>query len=111
MSKAHLMLLIAILCETIGTSALNASQQFTRLWPTALMTVAYVASFYCLSLALKSMPVGVAYAMWSGLGIVLIAVMGFVLFGQRLDLPALLGMGLIVAGVVVMNLFSATTSH
>ncbi|WP_407636993.1 DMT family transporter [Actibacterium mucosum] len=105
------MLLLAILTETIGTTALNASQQFTKAWPTALMVVAYVASFYCMSHALKTMPVGIVYAIWSGLGIVLIAFMGFLVFGQRLDLPAVAGMGLIVAGVLVMHLFSNTTSH
>ncbi|MBU2962291.1 QacE family quaternary ammonium compound efflux SMR transporter [Citreicella sp. C3M06] len=107
----YLILAIAVLAETIGTSALQASQQFSRLGPSALSVVAYAIAIYLLSMALKFMPVGVAYAIWSGLGIVLIAVIGFIAFGQRLDLPAVAGIGLILAGILVINLFSATTGH
>ena len=107
----YLILAIAVLAETIGTSALQASQQFTRIAPSALSIAAYAIAIYLLSMALKFMPVGVAYAIWSGLGIVLIAIIGFVAFGQKLDLPAVAGIGLILAGILVINLFSATTGH
>lgn len=95
----------------MGTTALQASQQFTKLWPSVLVVVAYAVSFYLLALTLRVMPVGIVYAIWSGLGIVLIAAIGYVLFGQKLDLPALLGMAMIVAGIVVINLCSNTTTH
>lgn len=107
----YLYLALAVVAETIGTSALQASQQFTRAWPTALTVVAYAAAFYMLGIALKHFPVGIAYAIWSGLGIVLIAVIGYTVFGQRLDLPAVLGMGLILAGILVIHLFSNATPH
>ncbi len=108
---AYLALILAIAAETIGTSALNASQQFTRLWPSLLVVVSYAASFYLLSLTLKTMSVGIVYAFWSGLGIVFIAAIGYLVFGQRLDLPAILGLGLILAGILVIHLFSTTTTH
>jgi small multidrug resistance pump len=111
MTRIYLPLLAAILLEVLATSALQASQQFTRPWPTALMAIGYLAAFYCLSLALRGIPVGIAYAIWSGLGIVLISAVGWVVFGQRLDLPAILGIGLILAGVLVVQLFSATAGH
>ena len=101
----------AILFETIGTTALQASHQFSRLWPSVLVAVSYAISFYLLAIVLRTMPVGVAYAIWSGLGICLIALIGFVVFGQRLDLPAMLGMGMIIAGVVVIQLFSDNATH
>lgn len=104
-------LLLAILAETVGTTALQASQQFTRLWPSVLCLGSYGVAFYLLSLALKTMPVGVVYAIWSGLGVVFIALIGRIVFGQRLDAPALAGIALILAGVLVINLFSDTTHH
>ncbi|WP_460480072.1 DMT family transporter [Comamonas humi] len=104
-------LLTAITAEVIATSSLKASNGFTRLGPSVLTVLGYGVAFYCLSLTLRHMPVGVAYAVWSGLGVVLITAVSWVLFGQKLDLPALLGMGLIVAGVLVMNLFSKTVGH
>ena len=107
----YLPLFCAIVLETIGTSFLQASQQFTRPVPTAIMAVSYLVSFYLLGLALKTMPVGVAYAIWSGLGIVLISLAGLIVFKQRLDLPAMIGLALIVAGVIVVNVFSNTTPH
>jgi small multidrug resistance pump len=107
----YVWLFIAILAETLGTTALQASQQFTRLWPSLAVVAFYGASFYFMALALKVMPVGVVYAIWSGLGIVLIAGIGFVLFGQRLDLPALAGLALIITGILVIHLFSQTTGH
>ena len=107
----YIYLLTAVVFETIGTSALQASEQFTRPLPLVITAVCYVTTFYFLSLALRGMPVGVAYAIWSGLGIVLIALIGLVWFGQKLDTPALIGLGLIVAGVAVINLFSNTVAH
>jgi len=111
MSKAYLFLILAIVTETVGTSALQASQQFTRLVPSVIVVIAYVLSFYFLALALKSIPVGIAYAIWSGLGIVLIAGIGWWIFGQRIDLPAVLGMGLIILGIAVIHLFSKSAAH
>ncbi|WP_324602992.1 MULTISPECIES: DMT family transporter [Hyphomonas] len=102
---------IAIMFEIIGTTLLQQSQQFTRWLPTLGMALCYGAAFYFLSIALKTIPVGVAYAIWSGMGIVLIALIGLMLFGQKLDLPAIIGMAMIIGGVVVMNLFSKTVSH
>jgi small multidrug resistance pump len=107
----YIYLLTAVVFETIGTSALQASEQFTRPLPLVITAVCYVTTFYFLSLALRGMPVGVAYAIWSGLGIVLIALIGLVWFGQKLDTAALVGLGLIVSGVAVINLFSNTVTH
>ncbi|MCJ8519302.1 DMT family transporter [Pseudorhizobium tarimense] len=107
----YVSLAAAIALEVVGTTFLQQSQQFTRLLPTLLMALCYAAAFYLLSLALRTMPIGVAYAIWSGLGIVLISLVGFFILGQRLDLPAILGIGLIIAGVVVVNVFSSSVSH
>ncbi len=103
---AYLYLGIAIVAEVIATSALKASEGFTRLGPAVITTIGYAAAFYFLSLTLKSIPVGIAYAIWSGIGIVLISVIGLFLFRQTLDLPAVIGIALIVAGVAVINLYS-----
>lgn len=111
MSLAYLFLGIAIIAEVIATSALRAAEGFTVLLPSAIAVVGYVVAFYFLSLTLKTMPVGVAYAIWSGVGIVLVSLVALVLYKQVLDLPAMLGMGLIMAGVAVINLFSKTTGH
>ena len=111
MLTSYLALGVAIVLEVIGTSALQASQQFTRPVPTAITVVTYLGAFYFLSLALKMIPVGIAYAIWSGVGIVLISCAGLILFKQKLDLPAILGLALIIAGVLVINLFSQTVSH
>jgi len=107
----YLYLIVAIVAETIGTTALQASQQFTRLGPSLLVFVAYGFSFYMLGLTLKYMPVGLVYAIWAGPGIVLIALIGLVMFGQRLDLPAILGIGLILSGVLIIHLFSSSSGH
>ena len=107
----YLWLTLAIAFETIGTMALQASQQFTRLAPSLLSAATYAASFYFMALALKTLPVGIVYAIWSGLGIVLIAGFSYLVFGQRLDGPAIAGMGLILAGIVVIHLFSDATPH
>ena len=102
---------LAIVAEVIATSALKASAGFTRLGPSAIVVLGYGTAFYCLSLTLQSLSVGVAYAIWSGLGIVLVTVAAYVLYRQSVDLPALIGMGLIVAGVAVIQLFSKTAGH
>jgi small multidrug resistance pump len=107
----YIWLFFAILTETLGTTALQASQQFTRLWPSVAVVIFYGASFYFMSFALRAMPVGIVYAIWSGLGIVLIALIGYVLFGQRLDLPAVAGLTLIIAGILVIHLYSKTNVH
>jgi small multidrug resistance pump len=107
----YLWLVLAIVAETVGTTALQASQQFTRLVPSLLVVAGYGTAFYLLSLVLRHMPVGVVYAVWSGLGVISIAVIGRVAFGQRLDAPALLGIALILAGVLVIHLFSRTAGH
>lgn len=104
-------LALAIVAEVVATSALQASAGFTRLGPLVLVVLGYGVAFYCLSLTLRTVPVGVAYALWSGLGIVLITAMGWVLYQQRVDAAALLGMALIMAGVAVIQLFSKTTAH
>ena len=106
-----IILLLAVLAETIGTTALQASQQFTKLWPSVLVVVSYATSFYLLSMTLRYLPVGVVYALWSGLGIVLISAIARIVYGQKLDTPALIGLGLIIAGIVVIQLFSKVTPH
>lgn len=111
MMTTYVSLAAAIFLEVIGTTFLQQSQQFTRPVPTLLMALCYGAAFYLLSLALRVMPVGIAYAIWSSLGIVLISVVGLVFLQQRLDLPAIIGIGLIIAGVLVVNLFSTSVSH
>ena len=106
-----LILFISIVAEVIGTSALKASAGFTRLWPSIVVVAGYATAFYCLSLTLKTIPVGMAYAIWSGAGIVLVSLIAWLVFKQSLDLPAIVGMGLIVAGVLVIQLFSQTQAH
>ena len=107
----YLILFLAVAAETVGTSALQASQQFTRLGPSVVVFLAYGVSFWLLSMTLRFMPVGVVYAIWSGVGIVFIAIIGFLVFRQSLDIAAVLGIGLIIAGIVVIQLFSNTTMH
>jgi small multidrug resistance pump len=107
----YLYLSIAIVAEVVATSALNSSEQFTKLVPSLISIVGYAVAFYFLSHVLKTIPVGVAYAIWAGLGIVLIAIAGALVFEQVPDAPAIIGMVLIVAGVVIINVFSKTFSH
>lgn len=107
----YIYLLVAVAAETVGTSALHASQQFSRFMPSVLTVVAYGFSFYMMALTLRFMPVGIVYAIWSGLGIVFIAIIGYLVFGQKLDLPAVLGMSLILAGILVIHMFSKTAGH
>ncbi len=109
--NAYLALALAIVAEVIGTSALKASEGFTRLWPSLIVAVGYALSFYFLTAVLRTVPVGIAYAIWSGLGIVLITVVAYFAYGQTIDAPGLAGMALIIAGVVVINLFSKSAGH
>ncbi|MEX3526711.1 MAG: multidrug efflux SMR transporter [Burkholderia sp.] len=108
---AYAWLAMAIVAEVIGTSALRASEGFTRLLPTLIVIAGYGVAFYGLSLTLKSMPVGIVYAIWSGAGIVLSTLVAIVLYRQVPDLPAVIGLALIIAGVVVLNLFSKMQAH
>lgn len=108
---AYLYLAVAIIAEVIATSALKASKEFTKLVPSAIVIIGYGVAFYCLTLVLRNIPVGITYAIWAGLGIVLIAIVGALLFRQVPDIPAVRGMTLIVSGVVVINVFSKTVSH
>jgi small multidrug resistance pump len=110
-SSGYVWLAIAIVAEVIGTSALRASEGFTRLAPALVVVAGYGLAFYCLSMTLKSMPVGIVYAIWSGVGIVLITLVAMVLYRQIPDLAAVAGLSLIVAGVVVLNLFSNMQAH
>lgn len=109
--KNYLFLAAAIICETIATSSLKKTEQFSRLLPTVIFVVAMSASFYLLTFALRSIPVGIAYAIWSAAGIVLISIVSYFLYKQSLDTPAILGMALIILGVVVINLFSKSGAH
>lgn len=102
---------LAIIAEVIATSALKASNEFTRLTPSLIVVVGYGIAFYFMTISLRVLPVGIMYAIWSGLGIVLISIIGWVFYKQVLDVPAMIGMGLIIAGVVVINLFSTSVSH
>ena len=110
-AAALAVLLVAICLEVTGTAALQASQQFSKPWPTLLMACCYAGSLFLLSVTLKAIPVGIAYAIWSGVGIVLIALVGYFVFKQSLDTPALIGLSLIVAGVIVVNTFSNSIMH
>lgn len=110
MSK-WLLLSIAILAEVFGTSFLKSSEGFTRFWPSMAVIVGYVVAFYFLSLSLKVIPVGIAYAIWAGIGVVLIALIGWIVFSQKLDTPAIIGISMILGGVVVLNVFSNSLSH
>ncbi|MBS7702455.1 multidrug efflux SMR transporter [Chelatococcus asaccharovorans] len=110
-ASSYLYLLIAIVAEVVATTALKASDSFTRLGPTLLTAVGYGLAFYCLSLTLRTIPTGIAYAIWSGVGIVLISAVSWVWFKQSLDAPAFLGLGLIIAGVIIVNVFSGSVGH
>ena len=111
LTLVYAVLVVAIVFEVLGTSAMQAAQHFTRAVPTAMMIVCYGVAFFFLSWSLRYVPVGIAYAIWSGLGIVLISAVGYVVFGQTLDAAAIFGLGLIIAGVLVLNLFSKSTFH
>lgn len=106
-----LLLALAIVSEVIGTAFLKSSEGFTRLWPSVIVLVSYVSAFYLLSLAIRTIPVGIAYAVWAGTGVALIALIGWAFLGQALDTPAMIGIGLIIAGVIVLNAFSSSVPH
>jgi len=107
----YIYLAIAIIAEVAATSALKASEEFTRLFPSIIVVVGYGIAFYFMTLVIRVIPIGITYAVWSGLGIVLVAVVSFFLYKQTLDIPAMIGIALIVSGVVVINVFSKTFSH
>lgn len=107
----YILLSIAIIAEVIATSALKSVEGFTRIGPSAIVIIGYAVAFYFLSLTLKSIPVGIAYAIWSGMGITLVSIIGYYFYDQKLDLPAILGLVLILIGVLVINVFSKTVSH
>lgn len=108
---AYLYLALAILAEMIATSALKASEEFTKLVPSIVVLAGYGLAFYFMTLVLRTIPIGITYAIWSGVGIVLIAIAGAIFYKEIPDLPAIIGMGLIIAGVVVIQLFSKTVAH
>ena len=108
---AYLYLAIAIIAEVAATSALKASSEFTRLLPSLIVVIGYGVAFYFMTLVLRTIPIGITYAVWSGVGIVLVAVIGAFLYKQVPDIPAIIGMGLIIAGVVVIHVFSKTVGH
>ncbi|MEW6346040.1 MAG: multidrug efflux SMR transporter [Paraburkholderia sp.] len=107
----YALLAIAIVAEVVATSALRAAEGFSRVLPSVIVVLGYGVAFYCLSLTLKSIPVGIVYAVWSGAGIVLITLVALVLYRQVPDWPAIVGLGLIISGVVVLNLFSKMQAH
>jgi small multidrug resistance pump len=109
--NAWLTLTLAILAEVVGTSALKASAGFSRLWPSMVVIAGYGVAFYFLSLTLKQIPVGIAYAVWSGAGTVLITLIGVLVFRQKIDLAGMIGIALIIAGVLVLNLLSRSGTH
>jgi small multidrug resistance pump len=102
---------VAIVSEVVATSALKASEQFTKLTPSLVVIIGYCISFYLVTLVIRTIPVGITYAIWSGVGIVLVAVVGAILYKQIPDMPAAIGMGLIIAGVVIINVYSKTFVH
>ena len=109
--EALIFLAIAIVMEVIATTALKSSDSFTRLLPSVISIIGYCIAFWCLTIPMRSIPTGIIYAIWSGAGIVLIGLVGWLVHGQKLDMPAILGMGCIIAGVVIINLFSKSVAH
>ncbi len=110
-ASTYVLLGIAIVAEVIATTALKAADGFSRPGPSVVVVLGYAIAFTCLSLTLKALPTGIAYAIWSGVGIVLVSALGWIVHRQALDLPALIGLGLIIAGVLVVNLFSNSAAH
>jgi len=106
-----LYLTVAIVAEVVATSALKAAEGFTRLTPSLIVVIGYGTAFFFLSLTLRNIPVGVAYAIWSGVGVFLVSMIGWLVFGQLLDVPAIIGLALIVAGVIILNVFSNSIIH
>ena len=111
MFKTYLILGLAIVAEVIATSSLKSSEGFTRLWPSVVTLLGYTIAIFLLSLTLKTLPTGIAYAIWSGVGIVLVSAIGWFGYSQKLDTPAVIGLGLIIAGVIVVNVFSKSVAH
>ncbi|WP_028302744.1 DMT family transporter [Oceanospirillum maris] len=109
--KSWLFLATAIVAEVIATSALKSSEGFTKLWPSVIVVIGYGLAFWLLSITLKTIPVGIAYAVWAGAGVVLVALMGWFFFQQKLDAMGILGIGLILSGVFVLNVFSKSSVH
>ncbi len=109
--KQYVILGLAIICEVIATSALKQTNQFTRIVPSLITLVGYAGAFYFLSMVLRNIPLGIAYAIWSGAGIVLVALVGWLVFKQQLDVPAIIGICMIIGGVLVINLFSGSVEH
>jgi small multidrug resistance pump len=109
--KTYLLLFVAIVAEVVATAALKASENFTRLIPSLLVVAGYGVAFTCLSMTLKTLPLGGAYAIWSGIGTALVAVLGWLVYRQQLDLPAIAGIALIIIGTIVLNLFSKVAAH
>src|SRR4051794_4875992 len=107
----YILLALAIVAEVVATSALPKTEGFTQVWPSVIAITGYGVAFFLLSLVTRTVPVGIVYAVWSGAGIVLVALAGWVLFGQKLDLPALIGLAMIIAGVLIINLLSKSVSH
>ncbi len=110
-TMSYFYLALAIIAEVIATSSLRATEEFSKPVPTFIMVIGYALAFYFMTLALRTIPLGITYAVWSGLGIVLISIIGVMFYGERLDLAATIGMGLIVAGVLVIHLFSKAVRH
>lgn len=109
--KQYVILGLAIICEVIATSALRQTNQFTRIVLSLITLVGYAGAFYFLSMVLRNIPLGIAYAIWSGAGIVLVALVGWLVFKQQLDVPAIIGICMIIGGVLVINLFSGSVEH
>lgn len=109
--NTYFFLLLSIASEVIATTALKLSDSFTRLWPSVITVMFYIIAFWSLTIPMRTIPTGIIYAVWSGAGIVLISLAGWIIYGQKLDMAALTGIGLIIAGVMVINLFSNSTGH
>ncbi len=109
--KQWIFLSVAIISEVVATSALKATEEFTRLLPSIIVVIGYLSAFYFLTLTLRTIPIGIAYAIWSGVGVALITLVGWLLYKQTLDMPAFIGIALIVAGVVVLNVLSKAVPH
>lgn len=110
-AATYIFLALAIIAEVIATSALARTENFTRFWPSVITAGGYAFSFWCLSFPVQVLPTGIVYATWAGAGIVLITMVAWLVFGQKIDLPAILGIGLILAGVIIVNVFSKTSGH
>ena len=106
-----LALSIAIVAEVIATSTMRSTNEFTRFWPSLVVVLGYGIGFYCMAISLRVLPVGIMYAIWAGMGIVLVSIVGWVIYKQALDIAAIIGIGLIIAGVIMINVFSKSISH